>query len=267
MGRCRLVVGILFLLSLSSLTEPLNAAELLIKFPTRERTKKFFKCLDQYYKLLSKKHSYHFLISCDANDVKMNNAKVKERFKKYDNLTVIYGERVGKIGACNRDMDLAPDFDIVLLASDDMWPYTQDYDDIIIQHMEKEFPDFDGVLNFADGHPKGSHVLNTYPILGKKYFNRFGFIYHPAYLSYFCDLELALVSRLYGKEAIVDIELLTHNNPAFTNEKDALYNFNQKLYHKDEQIFMEHLTNKFELDFLTLEQVDYLEFCKSKMDE
>ena len=99
MGRCRLVVGILFLLSLSSLTEPLNAAELLIKFPTRERTKKFFKCLDQYYKLLSKKHSYHFLISCDANDVKMNNAKVKERFKKYDNLTVIYGERVGKIGA------------------------------------------------------------------------------------------------------------------------------------------------------------------------
>ena len=244
-----------------------NTVELLIKFPTRERTEKFFKYLDQYYKLLSGKHAYHFLITCDSNDSTMNNKKVKKKFEGYENLTVIYGENFSKIYACNRDMDKAPEFDVVMLASDDMWPHTQDYDDIILNKMQEHFPDLNGVLNCADGHPKGSHILNTYPILGRKYFDSYRYIYHPIYKSYFCDLDLALVSRLQGKEAILDIEILTHNNPVFTNEKDKLFLFNHRLYWIDQKKCVARFASHFELKNLTEDQYKYLDFCKHKLEE
>jgi len=242
--------------------------ELLIKLPTRERTEKLFKYLDQYYALLSGKHSYHFLISCDTNDIKMNNEEVKKRFEGYENLTVIYGNSSCKIEACNRDMEYAPSFDVLLMASDDMWPMAQGYDDIIIKAMQEYFSDLDGVLNFADGNDKGPCILNTYPILGRRFYERYSYIYHPAYESFFPDFELAVVSRILEKESILDTVLLTHKIPGPTwGSADDLYNRNLRPYRADEAIFAKRLAKEFDLEGLTKQQRQYLLFCKQKMEE
>jgi hypothetical protein len=89
---------------------------------------------------------------------------------------IVVGRSCGKIGAINRDMDLAPPFDILLLASDDMIPIVKGYDRIIRDNMPL---DTDRVLHFNDGHRTDS--LNTLCILGKKYYDRFGYIYYPEY--------------------------------------------------------------------------------------
>ena len=74
---------------------------------------------------------------------------------------------------------------IVLLASDDMIPMEKGFDNIIIDKMKNYYPDTDGVLWFNDGYQ--GDKLNTLCILGKKYYDRFGYIYNPEYISVLSD--------------------------------------------------------------------------------
>ena len=152
---------------------------LLIKFPTRSRPSKFFEVLDLYYKMLTNINKTMFVISCDADDASMNNPQVIGKLNSYKNLSYKFGNNKSKIQAVNADMPESG-WDIVLLASDDMIPQIQGYDEIIRESMTNIYPDTDGVLWFFDGYRRD---LNTLSIMGKKYYDRFGYIYHPAYFS------------------------------------------------------------------------------------
>ena len=77
----------------------------------------------------------------------------------HDNIECVIGEPNGKIDAINRDVPDPKEFDILLLASDDMIPMVQGYDDIIRNKMKLYYPDTDGVLFFNDGYAEGT--LNT----------------------------------------------------------------------------------------------------------
>ena len=58
-----------------------------------------------------------------------------------------------------------------------MVPLVNGYDTVIKEKMTLHYADTDGVLWFNDGHQEKK--LNTLCILGKKYYDRFGYIYHP----------------------------------------------------------------------------------------
>lgn len=219
--------------------------KLLIKIATRSRPQSFFNFLDLYYKNLSGKNPYQFIISCDTDDTSMNNNEVRAKFATYPNLSVYYGTSRNKIHACNRDIDKCRDFDIVLLSSDDMKPVLKDFDQVIIDKMLEKFPDTDGVLNFFDG--SANQAVNTYPILGRKYYDRFGYVYHPHYTSLWCDNESADVSHMLGKEAVYpDIVVLLHchyqNGGVAATDRlkcDALYARNDALDGIDRILFVE----------------------------
>ena len=151
--------------------------KLLIKFPTRGRKEKFFEVLNKYYEYLENLDNTKFLITCDNDDLTMNNDEVKKLFNTYKNLEVIYGVSKTKVDAVNRDMDKSGEYDIILLASDDMIPQIHGYDNIVREKMKEYYPDTDGVLWFSDGYQKNK--LNTLCILGKKYYERFDYIYQP----------------------------------------------------------------------------------------
>ena len=140
--------------------------KLLIKFPTRFREKKFRNTLDRYYKFLSGKHDYEFIISMNENDPSMNNIKMKKYLLNKENLKYFYGKFRNKVEAINGNLDNV-DFDVLLLASDDMIPIVKGYDDIIMKNMKKYFSNTDGVLHFNDGR-RGKR-LNTLSIMGKKF--------------------------------------------------------------------------------------------------
>jgi hypothetical protein len=169
--------------------------KLLIKFPTRSRPEKFFNILDEYYKLL-KNPNYEFVVSCDIDDLSMNNDVVKQKLDTYSNLKYYFDDNKSKIQAVNNNLS-DKNFDIVLLASDDMLPIVEGYDEIIRQRMEENFPDTDGVLWFNDGFQ--GRNLNTLSILGKKYYDRFNYLYHPAYRSLYPDTEFTIVSQQLNK--------------------------------------------------------------------
>lgn len=225
----------------------LAQTQLLIKIPTRSRPEQFFKTLDIYYQKLSRTISYHFLISCDASDSSMNNEIVVERLKKYEHLSFYFGDTNSKIEAYNADIGKHSDFDVLLVVSDDMEPIVDKFDLTIMQKMAKHFPDFDGVLNFHDGNV--GERCNTLPIIGKKFYERFKYIYHPEYKSLFCDEELTLVSRILGKEMVFYELLIKHNHPDYdsTFQSDELYKRNQTFFVADERIFKERQRHNFDL--------------------
>jgi len=216
--------------------------KLLIKFPTRNRPEKFFKMLDKYY-LYLRDTNFMFVVSCDIDDRTMNNQKIIDRLEEYPNLKYFFNNNTSKVEAINNDL-LSEEFDILLLASDDMEPVKPGYDVIIKSNMETYFPDKDGVLWFDDGF-QGDR-LNTLVIIGKKYYDRFKYIYHPSYRSLYCDTEFTQVSKLLNKVKYFNEVLIKHIQYSIVNElPDDLYIRNDKLESVDRVTFEQRRKKEF----------------------
>jgi hypothetical protein len=229
-----------------------NYPRLAIKIPTRSRPAQFFKILDCFYQKLSGVVPYHIIVSCDEDDTTMNNQIIRAKLHNYPNLSVSFKPRISKIDAYNRDLELY-DFDVLLVASDDAIPVKEGYDKIIVETMMEHFPDFDGVLNFNDGHVNSQ--CNTLPVLGRKFYNRFGYVYHPAYKALVCDVELTVVARALGKELISNAVIIQHEHPAFdARSLDRLYIENEKWHAVDFAVFYKRIVNRFYL----LDELDAL---------
>ena len=195
--------------------------KILYKYPTRERPLLFSRTLRAWYDNMHL-DNFSFLISCDSNDVQMNNDNAKQFMSSFKNLKFRYDDNSSKIEACNRGVS-EENFDIVVLVSDDMVPEVHGFDDVIIQRMTEEFPDTDGALWFFDGY---NPDINTLSVLGRKYYERFNYIYHPSYTTQWCDQEHTDVSKSLGKLCRYDDVIVRHLHPevaALRNDvRDAL---------------------------------------------
>ena len=186
--------------------------KLLIKFPTRGRKNKFFSTLDKYYEYCKNIDNMDFLISLDEDDNEMNNTEVLKKLSNYKNIKVVIGLSKSKIDAVNRDLNnYNKHWDVVLLASDDMIPTIKGYDDIIRDNMMFNYPDTDGILFFNDGFQ--GNKLNTLCILGKKYYERFNYIYHPDYKSCWSDNEFMVVGNILKRQSYIDQVIIRHEHP------------------------------------------------------
>ncbi len=230
----KLLIAIIFSLQLASNEH----TTLLIKIPTRSRFTQFFNTLDQYYSKLSNTISYHFVISCDIDDPVMNCKEAIDKFSSYPHLSYYFGGNKSKIEACNCDIDKHPDFDILLLGSDDMIPVMDGYDEIIVTNMKQFFPGYDGVVHFNDNFQ--GEGLNTLPILGKKYYEMFGYVYYPEYVSLYCDTEFTDVSRLLRKAKYIDLVIIEHRHPAAGKGMlDELYIKNDSFVKRDYDLYIQ----------------------------
>jgi len=198
--------------------------KILYKYPTRQRPDKFISCLDTYYRLMSG-GDYEFIISIDNDDESMRSPLIIDYLSKKKNLRAYIGNSKTKIEAINADVEKSQDWDILVLVSDDMIPQVRHFDDIIRQYMLRTYPDTDGVLWFFDGYAKN---LNTLCILGRKYYNRFGYIYHPSYITACCDNEFTEVGNALKKQTFIDSVIIRHMHPV--NDRaigwDSLYEKN-----------------------------------------
>lgn len=225
----------------------MNKYKLLIKFPIRERKEKFLSTLDKYCSLLEDKENTFFLITIDEDDEVMNNDELLDYLEdKYDNIEIFIGNSKSKIEAVNADIkDTEWIWDIVILASDDMIPQVKGYDNIIRDNMEKYYTDTDGVLWFFDGNRKD---LNTLCILGRKYYDRFGYIYHPGYKSFYCDDEFTQVANRLKKQTFINQCIIKHEHPdipQYRDKMDELYKVNSKFYPHDAKFFQLRKKNNF----------------------
>jgi hypothetical protein len=227
----------------------MNPLKLLIKFPTRGRPEKFFQVLDLYYNKATNKTNLAFIISCDIDDATMNNPQViqkLEEFSKKCKLLYYFGHNKTKVQAINADMEKIEGWNILLLASDDMIPVVEGYDEIIRNDMWLYHRNTDGVLWYNDG---GQDKINTLAILGYRYYKRFNYIYNPEYISLWCDNEFTDVSVILGKYYKTDQIIIEHAHPVYQKTNfDMLYARNESFFNSDKLIYEKRAKQNFNLN-------------------
>ena len=212
-----------------------GAQEILVKLPVRSRREKLFTILRAWSELASRRHYVRFLVSIDHDDVELNRPDVLANLASFHDLKYTIGFSTTKIEAVNDGLE-GERFDILIVASDDMVPLVEGYDDRIAKDMMDSFPNRDGALHYDDGH--FGVVLNTLPILGYNLFKKLGYVYHPSYKSLWADNELTEACRAMNKMVYIDEVLIRHDNPWFTGEgRDELFHTNDSYNTVDKENF------------------------------
>lgn len=217
---------------------------LLLKCPTRSRPQKIMKTLEAYMALANHPEEIGVCVSCDVDDTSMTRNLVQEELRRIVRAAawskIFFSENTSKIQAVNADMHkIDYDWQVVVLVSDDMIPQIKGYDDVIRNTMLARFPDTDGILWCNDGFQK--NTLNTLSILGRRMYDSFGYIYHPAYKSLFCDTEFTDLCNgsLKDKCVYMDYPIIRHEHPGNgLSPYDSLYAKNQLDWDHDMHLYI-----------------------------
>lgn len=204
---------------------------ILLKFPTRSRPEKFLTCLSKALTLANNKDDIKVLVSYDADDATMTE-EVIAKANAMGNVTCVKGTSHSKIHAVNRDMDKAGDWDIVVLLSDDMECEYKGWDDIIRSKYDARQ---DGLLHFNDGYRR--QEIMTLAIMDKKYYDRFGYIYNPAYKSLFCDNEQMEVGKKLNRYRYFPEVLFRHKMAMNGFHQDALHKHTESFWDEDQDTY------------------------------
>mgnify|MGYP003649860203 FL=1 len=181
---------------------------ILFKYTSRSRRSNFLRGYDSILNKIANREDYHILISVDKDDQSMFPLPVLD-----GNYTFVVGNSKNKIDAINRDLnEFDYDFDILINMSDDMIFTKKGFDDIIRAEF---YNDFNQYLHFNDGNQKCN--VCTMHIVGRNYYDRFKYIYHPDYISLWCDVENDIVAKQLGcyKYMGDNIKLFRHLHPAW----------------------------------------------------
>jgi len=219
--------------------------KILFKLPSRGRPDALGKTIRN---ILDFKENVEYLIwvSLDDDDEIMQNPKHYIDMGAYCEWK--FGVSKNKVHAVNRDMDkIDYDWDILIAMSDDMEWQVQGFDNIIREKMKEHFPDLDGFLHFNDGYV--GDKLCTMNIMGRKYYERFNYIYHPDYIGLWCDNESTEVAKKLGKYVYDPRIIFKHQHPANTHSAqwDESYIKYTKYDGQDNATYRRRKENNFDL--------------------
>lgn len=206
---------------------------ILVKFPTKNRGLKFFQVLTQYVQSCKEPTRVKYLVTIDDDDHTMSDEIIKACVDVVgkDSIHFDAGYSANKIHACNRGMNECPfEWDVVVLASDDMIPQVNGWDQIIVDQMSQSFPELNGCLWFYDGH---QNAICTMSIIGRAYYETFHYLYHSSYVSLWCDNEFTEVAQKTGSIVYSSTCLFRHMHPVWERKADL----NDALYRKNESYF------------------------------
>ena len=197
-----------------------NKLKILFKYASRSRNHKFFSGLESILQNLGDLNNFCILASLDIDDVTMNNSetinKLTEYVQKYPERIIIkFGYSKNKIDAINRDVNEIKDkfnFDILVNFSDDMEFIQHSFDNVIRDKFFCHYADLDGNIYFNDGFV--GDRISTMSIIGRKYYDKFNYIYHPSYHSLWCDNEYTEVAKRNQKILYFPERIFNHNHPA-----------------------------------------------------
>lgn len=222
---------------------------ILFKFASRSRPEKFFAALDNIISNLADTKHYTILCTLDEDDTTMTTDAVTMGLELYpDNVIPIYGKSANKIHAINRDMNVVKDWDILVNMSDDMQFVVKGFDDVIREDFGGNFDQF---IHYNDGNQKGN--VATMSIMGRTYYERFNYIYHPAYKSVWVDVEQTDVAVMLGKYKYMgdDKIICLHKHPAWgLAQYDAQYRASENLdvWGEDLQTIIQRKLTNYGLD-------------------
>jgi hypothetical protein len=122
----------------------------------------------------------------------------------------------------------------------------QGFDNVIREAFEKHgYNNFLHLVDQIDYH----EAIASMSIMGREYYDKFGYVYNPAYYSFFCDNEAVDVARLmneyidYRGQKIMFLHKHYAHDPRF--KKDELYKKNNAYYAHDQEVYYNRKANNF----------------------
>ena len=210
-----------------------GSLKLLVRMPTRSRPAQALDVLAKYRGMAGTEILLEVVV--DADDATMAAPDVRRRLDELG-CTVTVGNHKSKIQAVNGGC--VNEWDVLLLASDDMVPIKQGYAVRVLEAMAQYFPQLDGAVYFDDNY--AGQKLCTLPIMGRRLYDQFGYVYHPDYMSFFCDNEQTEVLQVTKRLVYVDERLIEHRhfaNKAAPVPMDALYQANNVMWNRDKVVY------------------------------
>jgi hypothetical protein len=181
--------------------------KILYKLTSRSRPDRCMATIASIIGNSSTDKEYMILLSCDTDDESMKDFDCP--FYLDGRLVIKKGTSKNKIDAINRDVnDVDWDWDVLVNVSDDMI-IEKGFDSVVRNAFENSLDLF---LHLPDGY--ANERLASMSIMGREYYNRFGYIYHPSYESVYCDNEAMDVAKYLGKYLYVNEHVFKHIHPA-----------------------------------------------------
>lgn len=183
---------------------------------------------------------YLICLTMDENDKTVNNVEFTDWLNQNFGLELHYffGHSENKIHAINRDLEHFTSWDILINVSDDQIFTVKGFDIRIELAFNMFFPDLDGFVHFRDSNHDPIDALSTMSIIGKKYFDRDGYIYDSRFKSFFCDNLAQDIAKARGCYKFIDDLIFDHLHASYGKaQNDALYKANDKFWRHDEILY------------------------------
>ena len=225
--------------------------KVLFNYATRSRPTWFFRGLWNIVETMQK-YDFEVLVKYDEDDHVLKNDEMfkymLENKERYKYLTLCEGKSTSKVHAINRDIDKAKnEWDIVVNFSDDMMFQYNGWFNLLhneIRSVWESGTDF--FAHFSDGVT--NDVIASMSILGREYYERDKYIYHPSYYSLHCDNEAKQVAVIRGRHHYFPYVLFKHLHPANIQiEQDELYRRNELFAKVDNHNFIERKKRNFDI--------------------
>jgi hypothetical protein len=204
--------------------------KVLVHIPSRGRHKALSLAVVRWLAAIKDLENTRLLLTLDDDDTP--GAELVQAMKVYPPeypLEAIIGPHKDKVSAINADLDLFP-WDVLVCASDDLYPMELEFDQAVRTDFANDVPDFDGVLWYPD---KNSRIC-CHPVIGRKYYERDGYVFHPSYRAFYCDDELTMVAQKRGKLFQSTSVEWDHRHPNYrTRKPDELDHRNKEFMRQD----------------------------------
>lgn len=221
-----------------ALADSVATPRVLVRMPTRDRPAQALHALAAYRSMAGLPVALEVVVDCD--DRKMLSSEVLQRLCALDAVVTV-GQHRSKVEAVNGGR--VENWDILILASDDMIPIADGYARVVAEQMEERFPHLDGLIYFDDGY--AGERCCTLPIFGRRLYDQFGYVYEPRYRSLCCDVEQTELLRAMGRASYVDKMIIEHRHPAAGKAaSDALYGRNDALHDADRLVYEQRKTTR-----------------------
>lgn len=158
--------------------------------PSRGRCHPSWKCMNLWVESCSGHNDVEYILSLDADDYE-NYIDMVEHSIGHVDMRVAVNDNKNVVQALNKGAKLATG-DILIYVSDD-FECPQNWD-IVVQEAVKGKDDW--VLHVNDGIQQNTATIS---ILSRKYYERFGRIYHPDYISMWVDPDFTCEAEALGK--------------------------------------------------------------------
>lgn len=220
---------------------------ILVKFASRSRPSRFLEGLDSILDLAANKGKIKVLAILDLDDGLADEYRAGLDNIKYGDVDYDFGYSKSKIDAINRPIPDHIKWDILVNFSDDMRFTVYGWDELIREGFRCNAPDGDAFLHYPESTSK--NMLCTMSIIGRKYFLRDGWTYHPGFYSLWADnaaMEMAQLRKCYY---YMGIQIYEHYHPAYGMAPwDEQYTRQQGFWAEDEIFFLYLKSHNFFLD-------------------